>query len=228
VANFGKLISFTREMGAAYQPSHPELQLTALEGLLAKARQSLGNAMQAKLKYDDAVIARSECFSNLKALGMRVANQLSVSAVPDGKVEDAFSLNKKLTGRRIGKTAANAEGAVVTRSVSQQSFDSRTDFFEKLLALVSAEATYMPNEADLKVEALRAKADDMKMCNQKVVQSAQQWRLALDERDRMLYEGKACLVGCAAAIKRYIKSVNGGSSPFYRAVRGLRIRTAAV
>lgn len=231
VANFGKLISFTREMGTAYQPSHPELQLSALEGLLAKARQSLDKAAQTKLKYDNAVIARTQAFENLSKLSTRVINALIAGGIPAAKVEDARTFGRKISGQRAGaKAPQNAgetpeTGAIERRSasVSQQSYDSRANFFRLLAGLADGEPGYKPNEAGLTKEALQAKVQELYDCNEKMAQAAHAWRFALIERDNLLYLGAPCIADCTAMMKAYIKTLDGTTSPVYKAVSGLMI-----
>jgi hypothetical protein len=228
VANFEKLISYARELGVVYRPSNENLSIPALEELLAKARQSLDKTVQVKLKHDDAVIFRTNCFSDLNKLSSRMINYLISGDVPAAKVEDARAFSRKLSGRRakgiVPEPVADGAPAETPRtvSVSQQSFDSRADFFKKLTTLVSEEKAYQPQEPDLTRESLNLKLKTLYECNQKAVQTAQLQRMALDERDAVLYNAVPCLFDCAGSAKAYLKAIAGVGSPVYKSVGKLK------
>ncbi len=228
VANFDKILGFVRDLGTLYQPSNAALSIAALETLQGRAKASMAALVQARLKNDDAVIERTACFGNLTKLSTRVVSALLASGVPAGKVEDARALLRKIAGRRASATkpvptSALAEGEKPTKtvSVSQQSYDSRADFFGKLVALVTAEPAYQPNEAQLKQETLLAKETELRTCNTKTTQSGQQVKLAMQERDRVLYFDSACLADCASLIKTYLKATSESNGNGYKLISGL-------
>jgi hypothetical protein len=229
VANFWKIITYAQKMGTTYQPSNPALGIEALQTLHRKSTEALDKVALARLQYENGTLERSNCFGRLNNLATRVLNTLASSGgISDGKLDDAKGLMDKLLGRRRGspKSTAKTEGAKAeptrTASVSQQSFDSKVQFFAQLVNLVADAPQYKPNEAELTVEKLRQYHEEMRNCNQKAVDGIQFWHLALNERNTLLYTGDNCLTNCALAFKTYLKAIGGVKSPAYKEVSGLK------
>lgn len=161
VATFEDLISFCTGYGAQYNPSKAALKVPALNTLLAACNTALQAVKTAKTAHDNATNAREVAFKPLKTLATKIINGLSATDATSQTVDDAKSTNLKIQGRRATKVdkpdeAAKAAGVPVakTASTSQQSYDKLIDHFAQLIATLTAEPKYLPNENELKLPAL--------------------------------------------------------------------------
>jgi len=229
VATFEDLISFCTGYGATYNPSKATLKLPAMTTQLTAANAALQAVKVAKTAYDNATNAREIAFKPLKPLATKIVNGLAATEATAQTVDDVKSTNFKIQGRRaktVEKPSAKAlaEGAepVKTVSTSQQSFDKMIDHFAQLIATLTAESKYLPNENELKVATLNTTLTDLKAKNTTVINSTTALSNARIARDKALYAEIVGMVDTAQDVKQYVKSLFGATSPQYKQVSGLQ------
>ena len=117
-----------------------------------------------------------------------------------------------------------AEGAepVRTASVSQQSYNKLVDHFAQLVATLTAEPRYLPNEAELKVTALNALLTDLRAKNTAVINAYTALSNARIARDKTLYAETTGMLDVAQGVKLYVKSLFGTTSAQYKQVSALK------
>ena len=229
VATFEDLISFCTGYGATYNPSLAAIKLPALATLLTAAQAALQLVKTSKTAFDNATNLREIVFKTLKPLATKIINALAASGATANTIKDAKTINNKIQGRRAkaieqptpAELAAGA-AAINTSSTSQQSFDKLIDHFTQLIALLTAEPKYIPNENELKVATLNTLLTDMKAKNTGVIGTTTTASNSRIARDKTLYAEEAGLVDIALAVKQYVKSVFGASSPQYKQVSKLK------
>lgn len=229
VATFEDLISFCTGYGATYNPSKAALKLVALNPQLTGAQAALQTVKTAKAAYDNATNARELAFVPLKPLATKIINALAATDATAQTVDDVRTIVNKIQGRRakavvVPDAQALAAGAepVKTASTSQQSYDKLVDQFAQLIAVLTAEPKYLPNETELKVATLNTQATDMRTKNTAVVNALTSVSNARINRDKLLYGELTGMVDVAMDVKNYVKSVFGATSPQYKQVSGLR------
>ena len=176
VATFEDLISFCTGYGATYNPSKAALKLPALATQNTGAIAALQAVKVAKTAFDNATNAREVAFTPLKPLATKIVNGLAATEATSQTVDDVKTTNNKIQGKRakaIEKptAAALAAGAepVKTASTSQQSFDKLIDHFAQMIATLTAEPKYLPNENELKVATLNTLLTDLRAKNTAVI-----------------------------------------------------------
>lgn len=230
VAQFEKLISFCKAYGTKYNPSNPNIKLTALNTLHTSAKNALVALNTERSEHTIAVNDRDIAFKNLAKLTTRIINAVAASNVPEQIVADVETIARKLKGQRASKKEAptlgdDGSGATQqpkTISASQMSFDSRIENLDKLIKLLTAQSGYAPNEADLKLTALTTLLNSMKTANTAVISALTELSNTRIERNNILYTPQTGLVNIAQTVKRYVKSVFGQTSEEYKQVSGLR------
>ena len=183
--------------------------------------------------YKNAVSAREAAFAPLAKLITRVNNSLKASNSSSQVDDSAMSLVRKLQGRRSTpkmteeeKKTAEAEGKAVNEiSSSQMSFDSRLDNFDKLIKLLATEPEYSPNEADLKIESLTTYYNDLSTKNTAVINAAVPLNNARISRDQVLYTPLSGIVDISVDVKTYVKSIFGATSPQYKLISKLELKS---
>lgn len=229
VSNFENLITSVTAFGITYNPSRESIKLPALQALLGIAKASLNALNIAQSAYSIAVAARESAFEPFGALITRVKNSLKASDTTTQIDESAETIVRKLQGRRAGakitdeqKAALEAEGKEVNQiSVSQLSYDSKLENYDKLIMLLTSVPQYAPNEEELKVTSLQAYYTQLHTKNSDVLTATTQLSNARIARNNILYNPQTGLVDTATDTKVYIKSVYGASSPQYKQIAKL-------
>ena len=194
------------------------------------AKNSLTTVNALTPAWKNAVSARVTAFKPFDKLITRVNNALKASDTTQEVDDSAKTIVRKLQGRRATakateeekKVAADAGKEIVEISISQMSYDSRLDNFDKLIKLLSSVAAYAPNEADLKIIALTALYTDLKAKNLAVINAETPLNNARIARNDVMYKDNVGLVDVAIDVKTYIKSVYGATSPQYKTVSSLK------
>jgi hypothetical protein len=227
VANFQDLISFVSGYGATYNPTKASLKLANLNTLVSTAQTNLTDVITKNTAFNNAVNARITSFDDLKTLSTRLVSSLSTTDATPEKINDAKGFNRKLHGKRastpIAPTDPNAP-APVTMSSSQQSYDQLIQHFAGLISVLQSEATYTPNENDLKIVTLTAKQADLTAKNNAVASAYTTISNARITRDKSLYKTTTGLVDIATEVKVYIKAIFGSTSQEYAQVRGIAFK----
>lgn len=240
VANFEMLITVCTGYGAAYNPSKTSIKLLELPNLLAAAQAAVAAVTSAQNAFLATTNARELAFAELKPLATRIVNALAATSTLDTTVDDARSINRKIQGGKAKKITTTDKvevppaGAETTTtpgeeekhiSTSQQSYDNQLDNFRKLIDLVTKEASYKPNEADLKVTALNTLSKNMHTRNNNVANALTAVNNARIARDKVLYATDTGLYDVAQAVKKYVKSLFGAGSPEFKQAGHIRFTT---
>ena len=233
VANFEDLISFCTGYGASYNPSKSAIKLLALNTGRTDAANTLAAVNTAHQPWSNAVNAREIVFEPLSKLITRVVNALDASDVTKQVVDNAKTIARKIQGKRAtpkNTTAPTDPAAPVEEnskniSASQMSFDNRIANMDKLIQLLSAQTGYVPNETDLTTAALTTFLTNMRTTNTTAINAFTPLSNSRIERNKTLYQAETGLVDVAGDVKKYVKSVFGGTSPQYKQVSGLKFTT---
>ncbi|RTY92272.1 hypothetical protein [Flavobacterium sp. GT3R68] len=229
LANLQELIAFVTACGVTYNPNKPSLKLAQLHTLAANANAQLTNVININTAYNNKVNERVIAFRGLKPLATRLMSALQTTEATPQKVADAKAYNKKIQGptARTRRKPSNVnEGETTTISTSQQSYEHQIQHFAGLIATLQSEPTYAPNETDLKMAALIVKQTDLISKNEAVSSAYAKISNARIARDTTLYASGNGLVDTAAEVKKYIKSIYGGTSPYFTQVKGIQFTKA--
>lgn len=227
VANFQDLIAFVNGYGATYNPSKDGLKLPQLETLHTEAKDTLSNVTAKTTEYNDAVNDRMEAFKDLRSLSTRLINALDATDASDQKMKDAKVFNRKMQGQRASKAETPQDPNApppTTISTSQQSYDQMIQHFQGLISVLESERSYAPNETDLQISTLQAKAQELDSKNEKVATAYTEISNSRLARNNKLYKEDEGLVPTAGEVKKYVKSVFGASSPEYAQIKGIAFK----
>lgn len=205
------------------------MKLPALSAQLAAANSALQAVKVAKTSFDNATKARELVFKPLKPLSTKIINASAATDADEQTIDDAKTTNSKIQGKRakaVEKPDAKALAAgaepVKTASTSQQSYDKLIDHFAQLIATLTAEPKYLPNENELKVATLNTLLTGLRAKNTAVISATTALSNALIARDKALYGETTGILDVAQDVKQYVKSLFGASSPQYKQVSGLK------
>jgi prophage DNA circulation protein len=228
VANFESLISFCITYGTIYNPSKNALTLPQLKALHTAAIHCLQNTKTYKTAFDNATNMRVIAFKDLKPFATKLINALAASGAGKLVVQDARIVNRKIRGdkaKKITTTTANAAESSKAISTSQLSYDNKIEHLAALMEIVTQQPSYKPNEAELKVAALKTKLNNLKKTNTNLKNAYTNWSNARIQRDVVLYHSTNGLVQTAAEVKKYLKSVYGTSSQQFKQASAISFET---
>lgn len=237
VANFEDLISRCVGFGTAYNPSLNAIKIANMNTLKTSASTAQASATSMYNLMKNASNNREVIFLPLKKLSTRIMAALKACGASKQTINDALTYNRKIQGKRATpiKEVTNAEenrtpsnetpidpNVVIHISTSQQGYDSKIEFFSKLIDMLGTIPSYAPNEADLKITALNALLTSMKTSNTAVITATTNFKTAMLTRNAILYKDITGLVDVAKECKNYVKSVYGATSGSYKLVSSIK------
>jgi len=237
VANFEDLISFCVGYGTTYNPSKNSLKIPQLQTQLTSVKTNITSVTNTSIAFNNAVNVRKIAFEGLEKLSTRLVNALDVTNASDELVKDAKTINNKIQGSRSKLTKTDAEKSATTVdpntpvvetpktiSTSQRSYDSIIEHFSKMIAILSTEPTYVPNENELKIATLNTQLTNLKNSNTTVTNTYTTVSNSRIARNSSLYNPANGLCPIAKEVKGYVKSVFGATSPQYKQVSGIEFK----
>ena len=233
VANFETMISFCTGYGTQYNPAKATITLAALGIKDTASSGALANVSGLLPPWQNGVDAREIIFDPFSKLVTKILNAVEASDVTPQFIKDVKTLTRKLTGKRATKAIVPVVPPVIppvvptekSISASQMSFDQRIENFGKLIDLLISNSAYAPNETEVKTATLSTLRGTMVTSNTTVKNAYTPLSNSRIKRDVILYDAINGLVKCASDVKKYIKSVFGGTSNQYKQVSKLKFTT---
>lgn len=226
VAAFGKLVGICNDLGARYNPSKAALMPTALAALHVQAQQSLEAVTVAHINYMLVINRRQERYAGIYPLVARVVRALSSSGTSAANLQDARMIRRKLASRPVPVVevpGANGEEGIQqpTRTISYLDFESKATVFSSFINLMERIPSYLPNERELQVSALKETLAELKSVSVEVAHAANALANARIHRNEVML-GKEGMNETGNAVKEYIRSVFGVRSEPARELGKLR------
>lgn len=227
IANLDVLNTNIIALGAVYNPSNPTLALPKLQRIyiLCNQYQSEVNSLQGP--YSLAVDAREAVFKPLNKELTKLGKAYKITqGVTAAQYEDFKTIARKLKGERKDKTEvpAKPEDESTSHSVSQMSYDQRTNNLGILISLLENTTNYNPNEEEYKVETYKVKKVRMLALTKDVSEKFVPFNSARSNRNQVVYTNEDNLVKVANDAKEYIATILDTSSLQYKAIARITFR----
>lgn len=223
VANLQKLIEqvtvFTN-----YDPSIDQLKIANLQTLYEAAEAELGKLGDKKNINKDAIYARQQAFEHIKKNSTRIMNQLDILNLPEGKMNQAISVNRIIQGTKLKKDPPATPPAPDAKenSTSRQSYTELAENFGTLVQILEALPNYKPNEEDLKIANLTIFHKALEDTTKAVDQTEAALNNQFISRNKLFYTEETGLYSIAQDVKKYVKSVYGATSPEFKTVSDIK------
>ena len=226
VAAFEKFVGFCNAQSPVYNPSKASIQVAALNTLLTQAQSQIKAADVTRVAYENAVNARQTAFSTLQQTASRIVDALVASGASAEAIAEARAITRTFHSRaKVLVTPASTtspdgqeQGGTYRRRLSRLDMASKVQNFEKLVARLTAEPLYRPNEANLTITAITAYANLLRAQNKSVIAAYETMQKANRALSITLYD-KNGIYGSSQFIKAYIRSVYGKQSHEYNACK---------
>ena len=223
VANLQKLTEQV-SVYTLYNPPVASLSVPNLQTLYTTAVAKLSEVEEKRTANKNAIALRQTAFENLKPTATRIINLLDILGLPEGTLNQAKTLNRTIQGtnKKPKTTPPPPEGAGAGASTSRQSYTQQAENFGILLQLLATIPAYTPNEEDLMLENLTTYHRSLVSTTQPVDQTEAELNVKLIERNQILYTEGTGLYDIAQNVKKYVKSIYGGTSPEYANVSSIK------
>ena len=223
VANLQKLTEQV-SVYTLYNPPVASLSVPNLQTLYTTAVAKLSEVEEKRNANKNAIALRQNAFENLKPTATRIINLLDILGLPEGTLNQAKTLNRTIQGtnKKPKTTPPPPEGAGAGASTSRQSYTQQAENFGILLQLLATIPAYTPNDEDLMLENLTTYHRSLVSTTQPVDQTEAELKVKLIERNQILYTEGTGLYDIAQNVKKYVKSIYGGTSPEYANVSSIK------
>jgi|SRR5215831_15956842 len=234
LGNFRKLIDRLKNE-EDYQPANPALEVAAMDTQYAAALSAVQELATHLGGHKVAVTERESAFDDLKPLMTRVHNSVKATGTKKNVLEDLSTFKRKLSGARrtpkpVAKpapgAAATAEPAAKEHSSAQTSYENQLGHLNGYLGVLQNVSGYKPNEAELKLTALKALRDALQDKNDAVSAAYVPVGQARGKRDELLYTGEGSIVNTALLAKNYVSAAYGKKSQVFKDVAALSFKRA--
>lgn len=227
IASLNLLNTNIISLGTIYNPSNPKLILANLQTIYTTAFNEQQAVNTLVSPYSLAVDDRESIFKPLnKELSRLRKAYKATDGVTQAQLEDFMTIIRKLKGVRKSTaiTATSPDDEQAQYSVSQMSYDQRTNNMDLLIALLQNTPNYNPNEAEYKIATLQDKKAQMLTKTQAVADTYIPLNNARSARNLTLYNSPDNLVDIANKAKDYLFTILDSDSAQYKAIAKIKFR----
>lgn len=227
IANLNLLNTHIAALGGIYQPGNNNIRLDKLRQLYTDSYTEQQAVNTNLAPYTLAVDDREAIFGplNRQLTKLRRAYK-STKDVKQAQMEDFMTIVRKLKGKRKKKEAESTDPLAmeVSHSVSQLSYDQRTNNMDPLISLLQNTPNYSPNEPEYQILTWEDKKTAMLATTQRVADTFIPLNRSRTRRNALLYNNEINLVDMGNTAKDYLFSILDVDSPDYKAIARIRFR----
>lgn len=223
IYNFNQVTKTVESWGTDYKPSKAAIKV-------ANLKLQFTSADDAQTLYGDKIVLngtdknlRKTGFKPVNKLSTKLFNGIKATDASDATIADAEGFWRKIQGERAEekpKPTTDATGKLDdnSHSVAQLSYSNIAEHLKGLNKVLISEPSYNPAETELKTATITTLVATLKTLNDNESTSFIAMKNAKTSRDTKLYTPKTGIIDTVEAIKDYVKSVWGISSPQYKQI----------
>lgn len=228
IANANLLCTHIAELGAKYNPSNPKLLLTNLKDMYNTAfvhQETVNNSIA---PYSLAVDHREKLFAPVSKKITKLRKMYKTTeGVSMAQLEDFMTIARKLKGIKKNNSAVkDLQQENIKISISQMSYDQRTNNYEVLISLLQNTPNYLPNEIEYQVPTLQQEKVQMLQATQAVADSFIPLNAARTVRNNTVYNSEDNLVDTFNKAKDYMFTILDGNSLQYKTISKIKFKKA--
>jgi len=236
VANLLKFNQLIATLGGAYNPANATITAGAFTTLYNTANTNLLNATTTWNNWKNATNNREIGFLPLEKLSTKLLGALESTNAPQQTIDDFNFLVRKVRGKSKtikaipeinpnpipGPNPNPIPEQDLSKSTSQQSFDSILQHFQKMILLLQGVPSYNPNEVAYQVPTLQAQLTNLINLNNLANVSYANLKAARIARNLIFYAKDTGMLDRVKKAKAYIKSIFGSGSQQYQAATDIK------
>lgn len=227
IANLNLLNTHILALGNLYNPANSAIFLTNLQQKYNDAFTQQEDVNNLLPPYSQAVNERQAIFKPLNRDLTKLRKAYKVTeGVTTAQLEDLMTIIRKIKGVR--KTdivdSTDPDSNQTNYSVSQMSYDQRTNNMETLIAHLQNTPNYNPNETEYKIKTYEDKKVQMLATTQAVADTYVPLNNARSIRNNTIYNASDNLVDLANTAKDYIFTILDSDSAQYRTIAKIKFK----
>lgn len=228
IANANLLCTHIAELGAKYNPSNPKLLLTNLQNMYNTAFAHQETVNNSIAPYSLAVDHREKLFAPVSKKITKLRKMYKTTeGVSMAQLEDFMTIARKLKGIKKNNSAVtDLQQENIKISISQMSYDQRTNNYEVLISLLQNTPNYLPNEIEYQVPTLQQEKVQMLQATQTVADSFIPLNTARTVRNNTVYNSEDNLVDTFNKAKDYMFTILDGNSVQYKTISKIKFKKA--
>lgn len=224
VANLNLLNTHITALGTRYNPTNASIKLIALQAMYEMANSGQLSVNDLTGAYALAINDREIEFESLSRNLTRLRKAYKVTeGVTKAQMDDLLSIIRKLTGKRNPESKTSGEPQS-KHSVSQMSYDQRTNNLGLLISLLQNTPNFAPNEAEYNVAYYIDKKAQMLLRTQSVANTYVALNSARSNRNHILYLAPDNMVDGAQMAKDYCMTILPKNSAEYKAIAAIKFK----
>jgi hypothetical protein len=223
-ANFSSAYQIFFEMGGLFNPSNPNLALTAFQPIKEQLTEVTAFMNLKNPVYKNLVADREVAIAPLGKLLTQVLNAALSTPISEKDKENLGSSVKKIRGDTKAKKVDPEKAEGETISTSQMSYDNRVANFDAFISQLDSHEEYAPNEVELQIATLREYQVTLKNLNAAVNAAGFTLITARKNRNEALYYAPQNVIKIIKDVKPYMKSLGTKGAPYYKALVKLKFR----
>lgn len=224
VANLGTGIQILQEMGAMYNPSNTNIQLTNLISFKAAIEDTISQINSKIPSYRNAVANREVAIEKLGRTSTKVLNFSKSLNITATDKENILSQVKKIRGHAKIKVVNPENSEASGISTSQMSYDSRIANLSLLINFVASHPEYQPNENEIKIANLQTYQQELSTLSSLVNSAGNELITARLNRNNAMYLTENNILKSMNETKAYLRSLGQEAKPYYKAFVKLKFR----
>ncbi|WP_293874441.1 hypothetical protein [Flavobacterium sp.] len=227
IANANLLNTFIIQLGVVYNPSNPKLNLANLQTIYTNSfsQQQAVNTLVAP--YSVAIDSREIIFKplNRELTKLRKAYK-ATEGVTQVQLEDFMTIVRKLKGlkKSTDNPSTEPKEEQSQHSISQMSYDQRTNNMDLLISLLQNTPNYAPNENEYKITTYQAKKASMLQATQGVANTFVPLNNARSIRNNSMYLSEDNLIDTFNKAKDYLFTILDSNSVQYKAIAKIKFK----
>jgi hypothetical protein len=225
LANANLLNTNIIALGAIYNPSNPKLLLANLQSIYTSsyAQQETVNTLVAP--YSIAVDNREILFKPVSKQITKLRKAYKATeGVSQAQLEDFMTIARKLKGIKkvVNPQTTDTTEEKKQHSISQLSYDQRTNNMDSLISLLQNTPNYNPNEVEYQVATYIAQKTQMLQSTQAVANTFVPLNMARSTRNSTMYTADDNLVDTFNRAKDYLFTILDSKSVQYKAISKIK------
>ncbi len=192
VENWQKMIAACTGFGGDYKPSNANLTVGGMTTLLTEVDTEMDGVQTSIVPWKNKVADRENIYTGVRPRTTQILAAFKACGAAANKVDNMKTYQRQVHGARAKAKPVddpNTPGDESKgNSVSHQSYVQIAEAFGQMVALMTAEPLYTPNEANLTVATNTTLLADMEAANDDVINAVPTWKNSMASRNARLYD----------------------------------------
>ena len=219
IANLKLFITTATGLGVVYNPSNADLKISNLNLIYDQSFADQNKVNIGLAPYTNVVAAREAIFEPFKLELTKIRRVFKATkGVTLKQEQDLMTIIRKYRGvRKTPKPKGdNPDELAKYHSVSQTSYDLRTNTFDSLIAFLENTPEYAPNEDQFKIATLNRLKQEMLDATDAVNQAFTTLNSLRSNRNQTLYYAANNLVKIATEARNYTLAILNRNQSEYK------------